>query len=141
MGSERVSVLTRWLLGPVAGLTVAVAACVGCSDSGPTVLISASGGTLELPSASWNADAATFCRGFNLSELGQIWTTTNRQGVLASWDALTAEAPSEIRADFQLIDDYLRSVVNLHPDPSEAAQLGAAARHIGAWFSSNCAST
>ena len=81
-----------------------------------------------------------FCK--DLSGAGSLANLGSASGdlakVLAAWDKLADEAPSEIKPDVRTIADYLHGVTSGKVDPAAAGKISTAAGHIGTWVATNC---
>jgi hypothetical protein len=150
----------------LAGLVGAGAVCVACASSTggePHTVSSAAGGfpsdsaSVSVPSTSVSvptlpsvsvsvpdglpsggSSGAAFCKEFNLNDLSKLGSTSDYQQVIATWDKLTADAPADVKPDFQKVDDYLHSIVSGHPNGTNNADLTTAGEDIGRWYVANC---
>ncbi len=158
----------RRLAAPAGAVLTAAAVCVACSSttggspasSDPGGGISIGGGSgsasisvpvpsiSDLPSVSslpslgngGGSDDA-FCKTFNLSDLTSIGSSSDPGSIITQWDKLTDAAPSDIKPDFQKVDDYLHALMSGQTNGTTPADLSTAGQHIGIWFAQNCGSS
>jgi len=153
----------RRLAGPAAALVGAAAICVACTNStGGTPANPGGGGasasstsssrgggsltggpSLSLPSLTdvptIGSGGAPFCKEFDTGDLSGLGSSGDLSKVLDAWDKFAADAPSDIKPDFQKVDDYLHALSTGTPPTSTDAQaLSTAAQHIGVWIAQNC---
>lgn len=81
--------------------------------------------------------AATFCHGFNSSDLSNLYDTSKVGQVAKVWDKLTGEAPSAISADMKAVGDYLHKVAGGNPVPP-GSDVANAISHITKWATAHC---
>jgi hypothetical protein len=157
----------RRLAAPAGGVLAAAALCIACSSttsgapasSNPGGGISIGGGSgsvsisvpvpsisdlpslSNLPSVGGGGSDEEFCKTFNLSDLTSIGSASDPGSIVEQWDKLTAAAPSDIKPDFQKVDDYLHALMSGQTNGTTPADLSAAGQHIGIWFAQNCGSS
>lgn len=151
----------RWAV-PAAGLLSAATICLACNSSTsgspnnssgasvPTVpsvsvpsitgipSISGIPSITGIPSIGGDQSNSAFCKdlnGHNVADLGSVSDPTK---AIALWDKLAADAPSEIKADVQAVDDYLHGVMSGNVNPSDASKLATAGQHIGTYYAGHC---
>lgn len=108
--------------GPAAGGSAPTVGSVGGSVGGST------GGS------------GNFCKDWNSidSDLTNITSGDVRAKLVGKFDTLAAEAPAAVKADVDMIDQYVQSLVSGNPDPGKAQQFGQAFAHVGVWIAQNC---
>jgi hypothetical protein len=157
----------RRLTAPAGAVLAAAALCVACSSTtGGSPATSNPGGGVSIGGASGSVSVSVpvpsisdlpsisslpslgsgggsddaFCSTFNLSDLTNIGSSSDPTSIITQWDKLTAAAPSDIKPDFQKVDDYLHSLMSGQSNGTTPADLSAAGQHIGIWFAQNCGS-
>lgn len=81
-----------------------------------------------------------FCHDWSTinSDLTGITAGNVRQKLVTKFDTLAGEAPAAIKADVELIDQYVHGLVSGTPDTGKAQQFGQAFGHVGVWIAQNC---
>jgi hypothetical protein len=78
------------------------------------------------------------CRDFR-SAGGQLNKVGRRDKYAAAlWRKLAADAPAVIRADTQLVAQFVTDAANGHPDPSKVPEVMTALGKVTDWASRNC---
>jgi hypothetical protein len=86
------------------------------------------------------AATGNFCTDWqHIGDLSKIVSPTGiQQQVVARFDQLAAEAPSDIKPAVQDVDQYIHNAVTGHVDPQASTKLGQDFQQIGEWIVHNC---
>jgi hypothetical protein len=117
---------------PSASLPASLSASVSASIPSVPVSVPASIPTLG---------GSKFCT--DLSKLGNLGSSLSGGSgdlnkLLSGLDALVAEAPGEIKADLQVIDQYVHDAAKGKIDSNLTNKLTTAEEHIATYITSNC---
>jgi hypothetical protein len=95
---------------------------------------------VTVPSSIPALGGSKFCQ--DLSKLGNIGSSIGASGnfdkLLAGLDALVAEAPAQIKADLQVIDQYVHDAASGKIDTNLTQKISAAETHIATYIASSC---
>lgn len=129
---------------PPTSAQTSVSVPAGVPSSLPSISIPASG-SVSIPSVPVSGiptlGGSKFCT--DLSKLGNLGSsigagTGNLDKLVSGLDALVAEAPAQIKADVQVLDQYVRDAANGKIDSNLANKITTAAEHIETYLAANC---
>ncbi len=123
-----VALMTAVLVAGCSSTTSGSGTAGGAPGAGGSAPTGASGGS------------GNFCKDWNSidSDLTNITAGDVRAKLVGRFDTLAAEAPAAVKADVEMIDQYIHSLVSGTPDPGKAQQFGQAFAHVGVWIAQNC---